>query len=65
MKVNVKPCAYRYNTKSVILKKTEKTSEFFRVKKGTVIMDRITTDVRMAEWTSLVQQCQSHPGGRL
>lgn len=27
-------------------------------------MDRITTDVRMAEWTSLVQQCQSRPEGQ-
>ena len=32
--VNVKPYAYHYNTKSVILKKTEKTNEFFRVMKG-------------------------------
>lgn len=27
-------------------------------------MDQITTDVRMAEWTSVIQQCQNRPEGQ-
>lgn len=30
-----------------------------------VILDQLTNDVCMAEWTALIQQCQDRPEGQI
>ena len=62
MIVNVKSFALNFNPIHAKLKKTQKTSQFFKVKEAHE-MDRITHQVRLANWTKIIEQCNNRPAG--